>query len=50
MSATLPNLFLSDKPTITAPGAINLNGMMGKADIAVITSPYICARNSDQLP
>ena len=28
MSATLPNLFLSDNPTMTAPGAINLNGIM----------------------
>jgi len=49
-STTLPNLFLSDNPTITAPGAINLKGIMGKADIAVINSPYSCARNSAQLP
>ena len=49
MSATFPNLFLSDNPTITAPGAINLNGMIGSADIAVIIRPYSCARNSAQL-
>ena len=50
INATLPNLFLSDSPTITAPGAMNLNGMIGKADIAVIIKPYNCARNSAQLP
>jgi hypothetical protein len=41
IKATLPNLLLSDNPIITAPGAMNLDGIIGGADIAVITMPHI---------
>jgi hypothetical protein len=35
---------------MTAPGAINLNGINGIAEIAVTIKPYISALNSAQLP
>ena len=40
INATFPNLFLSLRPTTTAPGVINLNGIIGIAEIAVISKPY----------
>ena len=39
INATLPNLLLSDKFITTAPGAMNLNGMNGIAEIAVTNNP-----------
>lgn len=48
MNATLPNLFLSDKSIMTAPGAMNLNGR--STEMAVTINPYKFARNSAQLP
>ena len=48
--ATFPSFSLSEIPTITAPGAINLKGMNGIADIVVTIKPYSSARNSAQLP
>jgi len=50
INATLPNLDLSDNPIMTAPGAINLKGMNGIADMAVTIMPYKSVRNSAHEP
>ncbi len=41
ISAIFPNLLLSYILTIAAPGDINLNGINGIAEIAVIINPSI---------